>query len=43
MAYDPEQAMTELAAITHHMPRHWRGRAYTEEVQKVRGEAGETV
>ncbi|GAX83721.1 hypothetical protein CEUSTIGMA_g11146.t1 [Chlamydomonas eustigma] len=33
VAYDPEKVLAEVAAITHHMPRHWRGRAHTPEVQ----------
>ena len=37
VAYEPETAMAEVAAVTHHMPRHWRGRAHTPEVQ---GELG---
>jgi hypothetical protein len=35
---DPERAMAELALHTHYLPRHWRGRAHTAEVQSaVRG------
>ena len=34
VAYDPEKAMAEVASITHHMPRHWRGRAHSPEVQQ---------
>ncbi len=37
VAYDPERAMAEVAAVTHFMPRSWRGRAHTAE---VRGELG---
>jgi len=33
-ALDPERAMAELVAHTHHLPRHWRGRAHTAEVQE---------
>ena len=33
VAYDPETALAEVAAVTHHMPRHWRGRAHTPEVR----------
>lgn len=32
-AFHPELAMLEVVAHTHHMPRHWRGRAHTREVQ----------
>ena len=34
-ALDPERAMAELVAHTHHLPRHWRGRAHTAEVQEA--------
>ena len=34
VAYEPEKAMAEVASMTHHMPRHWRGRAHTSEVQR---------
>ncbi|KAG1681142.1 hypothetical protein FOA52_015585 [Chlamydomonas sp. UWO 241] len=33
VAYDPEAAMTELSAVTHYMPRAWRGKTHTPEVQ----------
>ncbi|MEW5312000.1 MAG: hypothetical protein WDW38_003665 [Sanguina aurantia] len=33
VAYDPERAMCEVTYHTHHLPRHWRGRAHTSEVQ----------
>ena len=32
-AFDPELALLEVAAHTHHYPKHWRGRAHTIEVQ----------
>uniref|UniRef100_A0A7S1X4Z6 Autophagy-related protein 9 n=1 Tax=Tetraselmis chuii TaxID=63592 RepID=A0A7S1X4Z6_9CHLO len=32
--FDPEDAMTKVAKHTHFMPRHWRGRAHTREVQE---------
>lgn len=32
-AFEPELALLEVAAHTHHLPRHWRGRAHTREVQ----------
>lgn len=31
--FDPELAMMEVVAQTHYLPRHWRGRAHTGEVQ----------
>ena len=31
--FEPELALLEVAAHTHHLPRHWRGRAHTREVQ----------
>lgn len=33
-AFDPELAMLEVVAHTHYLPRHWRGRAHTREVQQ---------
>jgi autophagy-related protein 9 len=33
VAFDPERAMAELVLHTHYLPRHWRGRAHTAEVQ----------
>lgn len=33
-AFDPGLALLEVAAHTHHLPRHWRGRAHTLEVQE---------
>mmetsp|Transcript_4303 Transcript_4303/g.12400 ORF Transcript_4303/g.12400 Transcript_4303/m.12400 type:complete len:983 (-) Transcript_4303:227-3175(-) len=33
VAFHPELAMLEVVAHTHHLPRHWRGRAHTREVQ----------
>ena len=33
MAYDPERALAEVVAYTHYLPRAWRGRAHTAEVQ----------
>ncbi len=33
-AFDPELAMMEVVAHTHYLPRHWRGRAHTREVQQ---------
>lgn len=33
VAYDPERAMCEVTYHTHHLPRHWRGRAHTSEVR----------
>ncbi|KAJ9533597.1 hypothetical protein QJQ45_026663, partial [Haematococcus lacustris] len=33
VGYDPERAMQEVVAHTHYLPRHWRGRAHTAEVQ----------
>jgi len=32
--FDPEMAMMEVVAHTHFLPRHWRGRAHTREVQQ---------
>ena len=32
-AFEPELAMLETFAHTHYLPRHWRGRAHTREVQ----------
>ena len=32
-AFEPELALLEVSAHTHHLPRHWRGRAHTREVQ----------
>lgn len=34
VAFDPERAMAELVLHTHYLPRHWRGRAHTAEVQQ---------
>ena len=33
MACEPELALLEAVAHTHRLPRHWRGRAHTREVQ----------
>ncbi|KAK9802892.1 hypothetical protein WJX73_002447 [Symbiochloris irregularis] len=33
-AHEPELALLEVTAHTHHLPRHWRGRAHTREVQQ---------
>eukprot|EP00798_Chlamydomonas_sp_ICE-L_P001264 gene1264-32612_t len=33
VAFDPEREMYEVVKYTHYMPRHWRGRAHTSEVQ----------
>lgn len=33
-AFDPELAMMDVVAHTHYLPRHWRGRAHTREVQQ---------
>jgi len=33
-SFDPALALLEVAAHTHHYPRHWRGRAHTLEVQE---------
>lgn len=33
-AFEPELALLEVTAHTHHLPRHWRGRAHTREVQQ---------
>ncbi len=33
VALDPELALLEVCAHTHYLPRHWRGRAHTHEVQ----------
>jgi autophagy-related protein 9 len=35
VAYDPEAAMAELVTYTHYLPRHWRGRAHSAEVQQA--------
>jgi hypothetical protein len=35
VAFDPERAMSELVLHTHYLPRHWRGRAHTAEVQQA--------
>lgn len=32
-AFEPELALLEVVAHTHWLPRHWRGRAHTREVQ----------
>eukprot|EP00873_Tetraselmis_striata_P025309 jgi/Tetstr1/445573/TSEL_033346.t1 len=32
--FDPEDAMAKVARYTHFMPRHWRGRSHTREVQE---------
>uniref|UniRef100_A0A061R0H4 Autophagy-related protein 9 n=2 Tax=Tetraselmis sp. GSL018 TaxID=582737 RepID=A0A061R0H4_9CHLO len=32
--FDPEDAMAKVVRHTHFMPRHWRGRAHTREVQE---------
>lgn len=32
-AFDPELALLEVVAHTHYLPRHWRGRAHSREVQ----------
>ena len=32
-AFEPELALLETVAHTHYLPRHWRGRAHTREVQ----------
>lgn len=34
VAFDPERAMAELVLHTHYLPRHWRGRAHSAEVQQ---------
>ncbi|KAF6253428.1 autophagy protein Apg9-domain-containing protein [Scenedesmus sp. NREL 46B-D3] len=34
VAFDPERAMAEVVLHTHHLPRHWRGRAHSAEVQQ---------
>ncbi|KAL6780039.1 ATG9 [Auxenochlorella protothecoides x Auxenochlorella symbiontica] len=34
-AFDPEAALTEVVTHTHYLPRHWRGRAHTLEVQEA--------
>jgi autophagy-related protein 9 len=34
VAHDPEAAMAEVVLHTHHLPRHWRGRAHSAEVQE---------
>ncbi|KAI3424722.1 hypothetical protein D9Q98_008111 [Chlorella vulgaris] len=33
-AFDPEVALMEVVLHTHYLPRHWRGRAHTREVQQ---------
>lgn len=33
-SFDPELALLELAAHTHHYPRHWSGKAHTLDVQE---------
>ncbi|GAB4821600.1 hypothetical protein N2152v2_008646 [Parachlorella kessleri] len=33
-AFDPEVALMGVVAHTHYLPRHWRGRAHTREVQE---------
>ncbi|KAG2498771.1 hypothetical protein HYH03_003510 [Edaphochlamys debaryana] len=33
VAYDPERALADVVSYTHYLPRHWRGRAHTAEVQ----------
>lgn len=33
VAYDPERALADVVSYTHYLPRHWRGRAHTDEVQ----------
>jgi autophagy-related protein 9 len=33
VAREPELALLEVVAHTHWLPRHWRGRAHTREVQ----------
>ncbi|KAK9829634.1 hypothetical protein WJX72_006986 [[Myrmecia] bisecta] len=33
-AFEPEMALLEVVAHTHYLPRHWRGRAHTREVQE---------
>ncbi|WIA21708.1 hypothetical protein OEZ85_000874 [Tetradesmus obliquus] len=35
VAFDPERAMAQLVLHTHHLPRHWRGRAHSAEVQQA--------
>ncbi|KXZ53043.1 hypothetical protein GPECTOR_8g408 [Gonium pectorale] len=35
VAYDPERALADVVSYTHHLPRHWRGRAHTAEVQSA--------
>ncbi|XP_075264030.1 uncharacterized protein LOC142355895 [Convolutriloba macropyga] len=32
--FDPEEAMAKVVRHTHYLPRHWRGRAHTREVQE---------
>ena len=34
VVYDPEAAMGELVEHTHYMPKHWRGKCDTPEVQR---------
>lgn len=33
MGYNPERALAEVVQHTHYLPRHWRGRGHTREVQ----------
>lgn len=35
VAYDPEAAMQQVVVHTHYLPRHWRARAHTPEVQQA--------
>ncbi|GLC35368.1 hypothetical protein PLESTB_000572200 [Pleodorina starrii] len=35
VAYDPERALADVVSYTHYLPRHWRGRAHTAEVQSA--------
>ncbi|WIA42135.1 hypothetical protein OEZ86_009406 [Tetradesmus obliquus] len=35
VAFDPERAMAQLVLHTHHLPRHWRCRAHSAEVQQA--------
>ncbi len=34
VAFEPELALLEVVAHTHWLPRHWRGRGHTREVQE---------
>ena len=34
LAFEPELALLEVVAHTHWLPRHWRGRGHTREVQE---------